>query len=573
MRAFFTKLRRNRWLPVLLGVVLIGLTLASRLAAAHYLANDEPNDGKMYAQIARNLLEQNVFSIETEAPYTPTLIRLPGYPFFIAGVYTIFGHDNNEAVRLAQGVVDTLTCVLVALIAFNWTTEDAKKRRAALIAFMLAAVCPFVMIYAATILTETLTTFLLAAMTLTATYAFKAKFGARSLLWWTLTGLIAGIAVSLRPDSGLFAAGIGLTIVISGLFERSIEPQLSKRLLRIFICGMIFSTAFMLTLVPWTIRNERLFHVFQPLAPAHAEMPGEFVPRGFNNWVGTWIDDQRYIAPTLWNLDDKPITVEQLPAEAFDSDEERSRVAALLNQYDNPPKEKSVDDQADADDAADNKDNAAQNDDADDKSDNADNKSDNADDKNDSADDKNDDADSADDKNSDDKGDDSNDNNDDDEDAPPVKMTPEIDAGFAQIATERIARNPMRYYLVLPAKRAAALWFDTHSTYYPFAGELFPTDKLDHDEHQEIWLPVFTFALWFYTLLALFGAITMFLDRKKGASMRWLLLTLLLTLPRVAFFASLENPEPRYVVELFIFTAILGGIALARISFDKKQIN
>ena len=42
---------------------------------------------------------------------------------------------------------------------------------------------------------------------------------------------------------------------------------------------------------------------------------------------------------------------------------------------------------------------------------------------------------------------------------------------------------------------------------------------------------------------------------------------LLMTLPRLIFLSTLENPEPRYVVELFAFTSILGGIAIARIRF------
>jgi len=33
---------------------------------------------------------------------------------------------------------------------------------------------------------------------------------------------------------------------------------------------------------------------------------------------------------------------------------------------------------------------------------------------------------------------------------------------------------------------------------------------------------------------------------------------------RIGFFATLENPEPRYVVEVFPFLSILGGIALTR---------
>ena len=147
-----------------------------------------------------------------------------------------------------------------------------------------------------------------------------------------------------------------------------------------------------------------------------------------------------------------------------------------------------------------------------------------------------------------------------------VEMTPEIDAGFAQLARERIARAPFHYYVWLPMKRAVAMWFDTHSNYYPFEGELFPLEDLDHDTHQHIWLPLFASLVWIHTLLALAGAILLWLKR-DGASRRWLLLAVLMTLPRLIFLSTLENPEPRYVVELFAFTSILGGIAIARIRF------
>ena len=536
----FSKFRQSKWFPVIFGAILIAAALVSRLAFAHYLANDEPNDGKLYAQIAVNILERNVYSVETEAPFTPTLIRLPGYPLFIAAVYAVFGHENNEAVRLTQAVFDTLTCVLIALIAFSWANE-ARKSRAAFWAFLLAAFCPFTAIYVCVILTETPTTFLSAAMILTATYAFKSAVNTKSAAWWFVTGIIAGAAVTLRPDSGLFAAAIGITLVTGGLFCRTDalpdeKPRFLQRIRQTFVRGAIFSLAFLLPLVPWTVRNERLFGVFQPLAPAHAEMPGEFVPQGFSDWVRTWIDDQRYIQPTLWNLEEKPIIIEQIPADAFDSDEERERVAALLDRYNHPPNDES-----------------------------------NADNQTDSADSDGSNADSADDSSADGTNDQINDS-DENADAPPVKMTPEIDAGFEQIARERIAREPFRYYAALPAERAAALWFDTHSTYYPFAGELFPTGKLDRQKNQQFWLPLFAAAVWLYTLLAFAGGITLFRNRKANAfSLRPLILAALIIFPRIVFLATLENPEPRYVVELFAVTAILGGIAVARINFGKGE--
>src|SRR5205807_6234726 len=165
------QIHTQRWIVYLLMLV---VALTFRLNVAHYLANDDPDDGRVYAQFARNLLEQGVFSVESAPPYQPTLIRVPGYPLFLAGIYALFGHGNNEAVRIVQALIDTATCVLVALIAYNWTSDRRRRRTNACAAFLLAAVCPFSTIYVATILTETVTMFLLAALALAATYALKA---------------------------------------------------------------------------------------------------------------------------------------------------------------------------------------------------------------------------------------------------------------------------------------------------------------------------------------------------------------------------------------------------------------
>ncbi|MGI8789156.1 MAG: hypothetical protein ACR2HG_15565 [Pyrinomonadaceae bacterium] len=545
------KLRQSKWFPVVWVAVFILLTLASRICVAYFLATDAPGDGAVYSQIAKNLLEQNVYSIETAAPFTPTLIRLPGQPLFIAGVYSIFGHDNNTAVRVVQAVFDTATCVIAALLAFLWTEDEERKKRNALWTFVLVSLCPFIVIYAATLLTETLTTFLMAAMTLTATLAFKSQSAIKILLWWIFTGLLAGAAVTLRPDSGLFAAGIGLTLVVSGLFLREKNPpKFFRRLLEVVWRGTVFSMAFILVLAPWAIRNYRVFGVFQPLAPAHAEMPGEFVAHGYDRWLRTWVDDSRFTEPMLWNLDEKPIRINKIPKSAFDSDEEQARIAALLEQYNNPPGSENQNKSAKSDDDDNNN--------SDDAADSGDDKNDDsADDSASSDDDKGDDnqADS-----SDDSGD--NDDSDDDDKKYVVKMTPEIDAGFAAIADKKIERAPVRYYLFLPAKRAAALWFDSHSLYYPFGGQMSPVGDLDTDVNQQYWLPLFTALMWIYTLLAIGGAIFLWRNRADKNILRWLILLALMTLPRIVFFSTVENPEPRYVVELFVFAAILGGFYL-----------
>src|ERR1043166_6055337 len=448
--------KKRRWILYLLFLL---VALGFRLFFALRLGNDRPDDGRVYSQIARNVLEQHVYSHDPQAPYAPSIIRVPGYPLFLAGIYAVFGHGNNTAVRVVQAVIDTATCVLIAWVAFAWAVDRERKHRAALIAFILAAVWPFTAIYAATILTEVLTNFLTAAMVLTATFAFKASVRKKALGWWVATGLLAGLAVLFRPDSGLFAAAIGGTLMLTALVTRS--TGFFTRMRAATLSAAIFSIAFCFVLGPWTIRNRRVFHVFQPLSPAHGEMPDEFVARGYLLWVRTWLDDSRYVAPALWALDMRQMHVEDFPARAFDSKEERDRVAALFEKYNHPPGEEpdtSDQDQSSSDDQ--------------------------------------------------DQSDSSDDDQPEEEPEPEenpepadsaVEMPPDNKGGFAQIGQERVARSRLRYYVVLPLKRAKTLWFDTHSEYYPFNGELLPLADLDYSIHQQYWLPLFAGLVWIYT--------------------------------------------------------------------------
>jgi 4-amino-4-deoxy-L-arabinose transferase-like glycosyltransferase len=486
--------------------LLLLVALGFRLFVALRLPNDDPDDGRVYSRIAINLLQQHVYSHENQAPYVPSIIRLPGYPLFLAAIYKIFGHGNNTAVRVVQAVVDTLTCVLIALVAFEWSVDDERRHRAAIIAFALAAICPFTAIYVATVLTEVPTNFLAVALVLAATFAFKVRTVRRALAWWVVSGVIAGLAVLFRPDSGLFAAAVGATLVLRTRIKKSI------------FFGSLFSIAFCLVLVPWTIRNYRVFHVFQPLAPAHGEMPGEFVPRGYLLWLRTWIDDSRYVGPVIWSVDTRPLDIDDFPDRAFDSKEERDRVEALLDKYNNSSssvEEENTDEGENTDEEDSEEEQQAE------------------------------------------------------PEQPDVEMTPEIDAGFAQIGRERLARSPLRYYVVLPFKRAMTLWCDTHSEYYPFNGELLPLEDLDYDIHQQYWLPLFAALTAIYSLLGIIGGWLLWRSRDRDAR-TWVLLAALLIFLRLGFFATLENPEPRYTVELFPFLIILAGAGASALKASAK---
>jgi hypothetical protein len=501
-----------------IAVIITAGALGLRLFLALHYPNDEPDDGRIYAQIARNILEHGSYSLEGEEPYKPTFIRVPGYPLFLAGVYSIFGHGNNRAVRIVQAVLDTATCWVVALLAFFWAPVRLSgqppikcytPRRALVIALAMASVCPFTAIYVTTILTEVCATFFLALLALATTMALRCESEAsiKSIGWWLAAGLLGGIATMLRPDSGMFTAAAGLTLSAIYLRRAFAEKKLQP-VKRAFACGLALSIGFAIAIAPWTIRNARVFRVFQPIAPLHANMPDEFVPRGYNQWLRTWIDHSRYVETFEFNLDVKPIRIEDVPDSAFDSPEERARVAALFDRYN-----------ASAGSVAKGEVEAS---------------------------------------------------SDEDEEAggsePHVQMTPEIDAEFGQIARERIARHPIRYYLILPMKRALTIWFDNHSEYYPFQGDLFPLSDLDSSIHQQYWLPLFALLVWVYTILALIGCWLMF----RHGGRRWVLFLLLLILPRLAFLSLLENPEPRYVVEYFALLAAAGSLPPASIRLRKS---
>jgi hypothetical protein len=543
--------RAKLWIPF---VALLVFAATFRLGVAHWWPNDSPDDGRVYAQMARNLLEQHVFSHDAQPPYSPSLIRLPGYPGFLAAIYSVFGHTNNGAVRIVQALIDTATCALIALLAFYWQPDEKKKRTTAIAALALAGVCPFTTIYTATILTEVLTNFLMVAMFVAVTIAFKklttedteqnknVKRNLRAaLLWWGVAGLIGGLAVMMRPDSGLFLAAVGLTLVITGLWplvfglskKSKAKEQSSKtkdqrpkfKLGRIIASGATLSFAFILVLAPWTIRNYRVFHVFQPLAPAHGEMPGEFVPRGYQLWLRTWLDDQSYIQPFLWSLDTDPIDIDDIPASAFDSENERKRVATLLEAYNNESDQDSSTEPQPSPNAR--------------PTPTAENEEEESEQENDKS------------------------ENSAQQDQPSVEMTPEIDAAFGELARDRIARHPFRFYVWLPLKRARTIWFDTHSQYWPFEGTLFPLEDLDYSTHQHIWLPLFAALTAVYTILGLLGGWFLWESGRFDAR-RWLLLVFLAILLRLILFSWIENPEPRYTVEFFPLLTVLGGIAIAQ---------
>jgi hypothetical protein len=78
-------------------------------------------------------------------------------------------------------------------------------------------------------------------------------------------------------------------------------------------------------------------------------MPGEFVPRGYNQWLRTWLDDESYVGPFLWSLDSEPIDIDDVPQSSFDSADAVGQVSAPVDRtYSAPGAPKPVPSQTDS---------------------------------------------------------------------------------------------------------------------------------------------------------------------------------------------------------------------------------
>jgi len=299
------------------------LALAAGAALRLYFIHAYPaleGDPLIYGDIAKNWLH-GVFGITHVNGVRPTLLRLPGYPLFLAVCFSIFGVEHYRAVMYLQVAIDLASCLLIAgFVRRIWNS------RAALIALWLAALCPFTANYTATPLTETLSIFCIAWAYYTLVRLLERPG------WRTLVALAIAFsyATLLRPDGALLAVALCPAIVLYSR-QSSLGPTLPlPRALKLaFVCGLLSILPF----IPWTLRNWHTFHVFQPLAPRYAADPGEFTAPGFNRWTKTWCVEFASTEEIYWNGNTSALDINDLPARAFDGPAEYQQTKRLLDDY------------------------------------------------------------------------------------------------------------------------------------------------------------------------------------------------------------------------------------------------
>jgi Dolichyl-phosphate-mannose-protein mannosyltransferase len=260
MRAFLHFVKNEKLLPLVVSVAFFARLVYSffifpRIGDALYWRGVD--DG--YDEIARNMLGGHGFVMMPGRP--ENLLIPPGYAYFLAGLYSLFGVEMAEGARLwiAQAALDALTCgALYAVGALL-----IRDRRVGLFAAAAWALYPQMIVYSARIAPEVLFT-LLFLLLFVAWHALETRGGAgRALLagatWGALVLtkekvillpalLLARLAwVRLRGDAAAPAEGGAAT-----------PPRARSRASRLALESALFVVAALVVIGPWLVRGYRL---------------------------------------------------------------------------------------------------------------------------------------------------------------------------------------------------------------------------------------------------------------------------------------------------------------------------
>ncbi len=245
------KLVRSKGLARLAFILFVALALRLGAFAFFYQANPAGiryPDTHTYEEPALAFLAHGKFSDRPDLPDVPMLLRTPGYPAFIAGVYAVFG-PNEVALVVMQIILSLGTISLVW-----WISRQLWPEAASLAAAAWLAVDYLSLFYTQLLLSETLFTFwFVLALALGTAFLLEEKPQIGLAL---LFGFAVAVTAHVRPITYYASPAL-----LFGLL-------LARRVLRLTWVdaariAVAFSLPWVVLVAGWQLRNHLVAGTFQ----------------------------------------------------------------------------------------------------------------------------------------------------------------------------------------------------------------------------------------------------------------------------------------------------------------------
>lgn len=177
--------------------------------------------------------------------------RAPLYPYFLAIIYKIFGH-NYYLPRLIQFIMGSMSCIFIYLIG-----REMFNRRVGLIASLVASFYGIFIYFEGELLLTFLVTFLLLASFLMLLHAYKNPTRKK----WFVSGLLLGLSATARPNTLILIPFVLLWLWF--VLARGAHGFAKGVVLR---RGLLFFSGSLLIISPVLVRNYAVGKDFVPIA-------------------------------------------------------------------------------------------------------------------------------------------------------------------------------------------------------------------------------------------------------------------------------------------------------------------
>lgn len=196
-------------------------------------------DSRQYHVFAKNLVENRILSLDTEAPFKPSARRTPGYPLFITLIYSLFG-INVSLVKLFQIIFGPTVCLFVYFTG-KYAMNNPKAGLWA--AFILSFIPAF-----NTINNRLMPEGLFTLALLSCTYICFVWREKQTVKLAIAAGILMGIIGLIKPEGALLCVPVILSIIITSKYKKKMFQQ--------SMIAILF-TALMIT--PWIYRNYMVY--------------------------------------------------------------------------------------------------------------------------------------------------------------------------------------------------------------------------------------------------------------------------------------------------------------------------